>query len=371
MISWLSEKITGSVNTSVRREVRAHLSTNPAARSTRYPLGHRLLRNFFSIAKFPRFLALYVALDAAVVASEIVVNHLASKIALRFTVVGTPEDLKSFILNVSSYLITAQVGVLGVISLALALVTLIAQRESSSVDVQVYYHESLSFEVVASCIALLAVLCGQLLWPAHFVAHWLGFGGQSQVFKLGLLAVHVTWLLLNLGGLAHFITVTFGFVQQSEREKLRERFTAHVILPAEMTRRFREQIYGAADMASLGGAAIGNAPSVFFGHDFGEPYDEEIVATFEKSVKLGDVRMKWVGWTLRRWAARSGQSGKATGAAGFLGSGEPTMWFTPDLNSVLKGRVVWCRRRGGHPLTAVEKFVLKQAFSFRRSGSDA
>ncbi|MDM9645792.1 hypothetical protein [Rhizobium sp. S163] len=371
MISWLSEKMTGSVNTTVRREVSDHFRKNPAARSTRYPLPHRLLRDFFSIAKFPRFLGLYAALDVAIVLAEILVGRFAPEIISGAAIFGPPQELKSFVLNASSYLITAQVGVLGVISLALALVTLIAQRESSSVDVQVYYHESLSFEVVASCIALLAVLCGQLLWPAHFLAHWVGFGGHSQVFKLGLLTIHVVWLLLNLGGLAHFITVTFGFVQQSEREKLRERFTAHVILPAEMTRRFREQVYGAANMASLGGSTSANAPSVFFGHDVGEPYDEEIVATFSKPVTLLDVRMKWVGWALRRWAVRSEQLPTASNVTGFLGAHEPTIWFTPDLNGVLKGRVVWCRRRGGQTLTAVEKFVLKRAFSFGRSGSDA
>jgi hypothetical protein len=59
-------------------------------------------------------------------------------------------DVKSIMLNVAGYLITAQVGVLGVITLALALVTLIAQRESASTDVKLYYHESLSFEIVAS-----------------------------------------------------------------------------------------------------------------------------------------------------------------------------------------------------------------------------
>jgi len=371
MILRLGEKVTGSIEKRVRREVKEHLRGNHAARNLRYPFGHRLLRTFFSIARFPRFLAFYAVLDAAVVLFEIALDHFAPKMNVGSSVFGTPEDLKSFILNASSYLITAQVGVLGVISLALALVTLIAQKESSSADVQVYYHESLSFEVVASCIALLAILCGQLLWPLHFVAHSLGLGGQGQVFKLGLLALHVVWLLLNLGGLAHFIAVTFGFVRQSEREKVRDRFTAHVVWPTQMKKRLRDQIYDAADMVSMGGATGKNYPSVSFGHDHGAPYDEEIVTTFERPVALGDVRMKWAGWAVRRWAARSEKSARPTGDANDLARGEPTMWFTPDLNSILEGRVVWCRRRGGLPLTAIERFVLRRAFSFRRSRSDA
>lgn len=147
------------------------------------------------------------------------------------------------LLNVSSYLLGAQVGVLGVLSLALALVTLIAQRESSSTDVKVYYHESLAFEIVASCVALMAVLCAQLLWPAQFLLHRLGFGTELLVFKFGLLGIHIGWLLLNLVGLAHFIATTFGFVQQSAREALRERYTVNIVQGREMTSRLRHQLY--------------------------------------------------------------------------------------------------------------------------------
>ena len=72
-----------------------------------------------------------------------------------------------------------------------------------------YYHESLSFETVASCMALLAVLCVQLLWPLQFVLHRLSLGTDLQVFKLSLLGLHLAWLLLNLSAVAFFIITTF------------------------------------------------------------------------------------------------------------------------------------------------------------------
>lgn len=201
------------------------------------------------------------------------------------------------LLNVSSYLLGAQVGVLGVLSLALALVTLIAQRESSSTDVKVYYHESLAFEIVASCVALMAVLCAQLLWPAQFLLHRLGFGTELLVFKFGLLGIHIGWLLLNLVGLAHFIATTFGFVQQSAREALRERYTVNIVQGREMTSRLRHQLYGLAAIELVGyDADERGLPSAMFGSDLGDPHTIEIHTTLKRPAALHDVRMIWVGW---------------------------------------------------------------------------
>src|SRR5262249_10202308 len=107
-------------------------------------------------------------------------------------------DIKPLLTNVASYLISAQVGLLSVVSIAIGLVTIIAQRENASSDVQVYYHESLAFGIVASSIALIAVLCVQLFWPAHFALHWVGYGTTLQVFKICLTTIHIVWLLLNL-----------------------------------------------------------------------------------------------------------------------------------------------------------------------------
>jgi len=47
----------------------------------------------------------------------------------------------------------------------------------------------------------------------------------------------------ELGGMAHFVAITLAFVQQSSRENLRERYTTNVVLPCEMSKRLRAQLY--------------------------------------------------------------------------------------------------------------------------------
>jgi hypothetical protein len=218
---------------------------------------------------------------------------------------------------------------------------------------------------------LLAVLCAQLLWPTQFLLHWLSFGTDLQVFKLGLLGVHLLWLLLNLAALAHFIATTFGFVQQSERERLRERYTVNVVYPRDMTDRLRQQLYGLATKELIGDDEDGQ-PGVTFGFEYGDPQTVEVQSIFRRPMALHDVRMIWVRWVLRRWVKRCTEAAsRKPPARSGLGHQGPLIWFTPHIDESLRGPVSWCRRRGGVPLIRLEKFVLRWAFRFRRTGDAA
>ena len=379
MIDWTRGGWTGSLNSWVRLEVREQLRDNTAARNARHPPVLRVLRCIFAGRTFGQFIGFYLALNLLVVAGELIAARSIPDLLPLWTLSSAPggpgisagPDIKTLLTSVAGYLIGAQVGVLGVISIALALVTLIAQREGSGTDVQVYYHEALAFEMVASSIALLAVLCVQLIWPLQFLLHRFGEGTSLQFFKLLLLSVHMAWLLLNLTVLTHFVTTTFDFVQQSAREKLRERYTANAVVPVEMTNRLREQLYLGAGQEFKGDDADG--PSVFFGFEF-DPLDiVEVEGKFARPTLLHDIRMTWVSWVVRRWITRCQAARLAHSVRRVAGLPEsrPRLAFTPQLSRPLRGTVGWCCRHGGVPLTSIERFILKSAFQFRRAPHDA
>lgn len=369
-IDWARGGVTGSLNGWARREVREQLRSNEVARRSRYSLPHRIVRRFFSVGSFVRFVGFYILLDVLfVVAEALAQSYMPEWLPIWTAQLPEPAtDIKALILNTSSYLIGAQVGLLGVISLALALVTLIAQREGSSTDVQVYYHESLAIDLVASCVGLLAVLCVQLLWPLQFALHRVGLGTDLLVFKLALLVVHLAWLLLNLGTVGYFILTTFRFVQQTARERLRERYTANVVLPLDLRNRLREQLYGLASkhIVRTGGEEEAKEPRVTFGFDYGKPSVVEIQTRFAWPARLNDVRMILVRWVAKRWSSRCKNAEPPNGDALGLHRQEPLLWFTPTIDQTLRGEIGWCRRRGGVPLTSLEKFILQRAFRFRR-----
>lgn len=379
MIEWQRGGWTGSLNRWVSREVREQLRNNPVAQRARPPKHRRTLRRFFSIGSFGRFVAIYFVIDVLVLTAELLIAWLVPGWLQRWTASGPPitQGLESSLLSVSGYLIAAQVGLVMVIAIALALITIIAQRESSSTDVQVYYHESLSFEVVASCMALVAVLCAQLLWPLQSLLHWLGGGTDLLVFKLMLLGVHVVWLLVNITGLAHFVAITFRFVQQSAREELREQYTVEVVQPAEMTNRLREQLYMQAGSEILGEADDEDEPSgqpeVDLGFNFSKMETVEIETNFTRPMVLHDLRVIWVRWVARRWATRCEAAAAKQPSRPQLGliRDRPLLIFTPKLDQPLLGSVAWCGRTGGVPLSRLERLVLRLAFRFRRQRNEA
>ena len=281
------------------------------------------------------------------------------------------NDLEVLLKDISGILIAAQVGVLAVITLALALVTLIARGENSETDIKVYYHESMAFEVVASCLGLLAVLVTQFTWPLQWIIHRAGYGVDNMLFEFILHGLHLAWLLVNLAAVAYFIATTFGFVQRSSRVRLRNRYTRNVVLPHNMSRRLCEERYsvGAMEMDDLGDNPEHGTPSFTFGFDYGEPYETELQTSFRSPTALEDVRMTWVRWVLRRWSIRCTKAaeGASQSLAGLRGGLSPTIWFVPHLGYPMSDRVAWCRRRGGVPLNCIEKFVLRRSFVFKRS----
>lgn len=288
---------------------------------------------------------------------------------------GSP-DIKSQLANIASYLITAQVGLLGVISIAIGLVTIIAQRDNASTDVQVYYHESLAFGIVASSIALVAALCLQLFWPAHFAIHLFGYGTNLQVFKISLTITHTAWLILNLCAMAHFVAITLGFVQQPSRETLRERYTTNVVLPIVLRKRIREQLYFAAGPEFAkefsSNSSAGTDPAIYLGHNFSNAGEVEILLKSGENRFLLDVRMALVRWAVRRWLTRCRATQPKVGTKTIPGLKDgPLLLFPPRLDETARAAEGLCRRRGGLPLTRLEKLALRWAFKFGRTPDEA
>ena len=373
MTDWNQGGWTGSLNAWVQREIQDHFRTNAAAKRSRYSPITRLIHVIFDNGTFGRFIAAYASISLLIGVAEITLaSHLSNTF---FGWTGTNE-VKLLLTNVASYLISAQVGVLGVVSIAIGLVTIIAQREHASTDVQVYYHESLAFGIVASSIALIVVLCAQLLWPVHFSIHWLGFGTGLQLFKLILTAFHIAWLILNLSATAQFVATTLAFVQQKAREGLRERYTTNVVLPVEMRKRLREQLYLGAGPELVKEfwptARKGwNEPTVYLGTDFSGVGEIEIPLRPGGRLVLSDVRMAWVRWAVGRWLNRCqtvkpDQKNKSAGGL----RDEPFLVFPPRLDDAAEFQSGLCRRSGGVPLDRLERFALRWAFIFRKIGDD-
>ena len=350
----------------MRCEIREHYRENSAARRARYSDAMRTLHLLYDNRSFGYYIGLYACFAVIVAQVEVAFAYYALRLPASW---AADTNLNSTLGAVTGFLISAQVGVLGVISIAIGLVALIAQRERQSTDVQVYYHESMAFGVVASSISLAAILCAQLLWPVQNTLYSMGIGTNQPFFKLILTFVHLGWLLLNLSGLAHFIAITLAFVKQSDRERLREHYTANVVLPVQMRKKLREQLYLIAGRELSGKSSDDDngddkAPTVWFGHDFGQTDVVEVGFTSKRKIELNDVRMVWVQWVVNRWLKRC-KTIPSKKTAGLVS--DTILMFPPILDQTVANDVALCKRRGGLPLTRTERFIILRAFMFRRS----
>jgi hypothetical protein len=248
--------IAGSLRSLVDREVRRHLNKNPAIRSARYALALRALRYFLADRAFGWFLGLYVTIDVLLLLCQALFSTFLPSFWEDWMWSGA--DPTGLLKDATGFFITAQVGALGIVSIAVGLVTLIAQRQDSSTDVRIYYHESLAQEVVASSIVLLTILCVQIFWPGQFIARAVGYSAPISSFETILTLVHVTWLGLNLWALAHFVSLSLKFVQLSERENIRETYTANWVVPNDITSRLQRQFYLMAHTGLIDGVNQAN-----------------------------------------------------------------------------------------------------------------
>src|SRR4051794_9440404 len=128
MIDWRRGGWTGSLNAWVRREVREHMRDNAVARQARYSVPQRLLRLIFANRTVGKFIAIYVVVELLAVVTEFAAVRYFPFVLPAWTLSTPGLDIRTLLISVASHLISAQVGVLGVISIAIGVVALIASR---------------------------------------------------------------------------------------------------------------------------------------------------------------------------------------------------------------------------------------------------
>ena len=329
----------------------------------------RLLQIFFGERGLLGFLVLYAVAVGLLLAVEVVVASQYPSIIPQWT---NGSSIGPLLRDANSYFLGAQVTMVGLLfPIAIALVTLIAQREDASStisDVQVYYGQTLAYRIGASGIALAVVLAVQVLWPAQFAARLLALGTSAQAFKILLTAIHLAWLVINFTALWHFLVTSLSFIRPSERSLMRRQFAAAVSIPRDLSDRIAWALYTNAGSSLLPesrhDAGSNPKPSVLFGSTLGDWGEIEVVVQPRSKKVLSDVWMSPVGWVVRRWwrrclKQRSDQKNKLFGG--------PSLVFSARLGRPLPEDGAICKRNEGVPLTRFERLIVRHSFRFGKT----
>ena len=267
--------------------------------------------------------------------------------------------------------LTAQIGILAVLTVAISVVTLLTQKDDGSAvntDVRLYYEESYSYELAASSILLSVVLVLQLFWPFQRALVWMAGESAINHFKLCVTTVHALWLVLNLYLFLHFINTTLMFVEPPSRAILRKRYSANVIIPRDVGRRLMGIYYLVAPERILAGYDPLKGPRISFGA--GPLYREravvEIARSFRTPSKLYDVWLRPLSYVLDSWQRRTKAAHDQRNAAEHR-QREGDLAFMADLNDECDEKFELLLRDGGVPMTRFEKFLIGLSFRFTRT----
>lgn len=360
----LGRGLCGSLNARVDHEILELARANLALRRARYSLGRRLLRAAVVGRSVGQFLLLYCVILAVALVGEWAVSRYVSCRLPKYSDAFEPGFLK----DLGSYLILGQIGILAIVSVAVAVVTLLSERSdgaSVNTDIRLYYVESYSYELAISGVALLLVLSVQLFWPLHHIIDALGMGGPDDWFKLALSALHTIWFCVNLLLFLQFITTTLRFVEPNAREALRERYSANEVIPLDAKTRLLRFLYMNAPVQMFGDEALKEGPGIAFG--YGSSLDDrataEITTTFHAPARLVDVRLRPLQWAFARWQKRVRQRPQRRAQfAQPLWDGYLTV--KPNFDAELDGQCDLVLRRGDVALTGLEKWVIRRCFRF-------
>ena len=271
----------------------------------------------------------------------------------------------------AGYFITAQVGMIATLTVAVSIVALLNERAengSSNMDVRLYYNESHTREVATSSIVLAAILTAQLFWPLEGQVHRLLGLNRPDIYERFLTAAHAVWLIFNLSVFLRFLKITLDFVDPENRASMRLRHVATEVIPQDVARRLLTAYYVHIPSAILSDEELKRGPYVTFGAglmiaDRGSP---EIVSHFGFEKRLTDVWLRPLNYVLTNWQRRTRElQGAPTNRFGEA-HWDGHLAVPVRIEIASEGRVAIVTRDGGAELSRIEKWLIWGSFRFRR-----
>ena len=358
----LGRGLLQSLRARVDFDVRDLIRENKALGHQRRGRARRLLSVWIVGKPIAGLLAAYISFIAALILAEGAIQHFAPSFF------PTNADV-AFTKDFAGFLLTAQVALLTVLTVAIAVVTLLKSNDdgtSINPEIRMYYAESYSFELAASSILLSGAIVVQLFWPIEPLFPFIA-DGVSSVFRVCVTAFHAGWLVLNLYLLLHFINTSLEFVDPLSLARLRKTYSANEIIPGDVKRRLLFNYFANAPILFLGADAAKAGPHVTFG--MGRPVADdpvsEISLKFSRQTRLVDVWLLPLSWAIRRWHLRvraahppQDQFGERHWPGGLA--------VMTDFRTMHDDQFDLVLRTGDVPLDRLERWLIKLSFRFAK-----
>jgi hypothetical protein len=335
---------------------------NPTLRRARYGLARRLFRRWIVDRPLRALLAAYAVLIGGLVLIEWAASLFAPSLL-------HGDANADFLKDAAGFFLTAQVGILVVLTVAISVVTLLAQKDDGSAvntDVRLYYFESYAYELGTSSILLSIVLVVQLFWPLQFLITLIAGPNSVSNFEVSATIIHASWLILNLCLFLQFINTTLKFVEPKSRTNLRKQYSANEIIPRDVARRLLLYYYTNLPLQIFDTGEVKEGPMVSFGMPLisDQQAEIEVWRSFNAPSRLVDVWLLPISFVLRRWQKRTRKQSKRQNRTGRAWEGH--LAILTDFARVHDQKSELVVREGGAPLNRLERVLIGMSLRFAR-----
>ena len=366
---WPGGGCLGSLSKHAQQEVEQHKKSNHSLLKKRVSIRVRFLQRFFGEYSLLKHISGYLLFAFVWALLIFIFGDIESSYALSIyqkvsVWLESNENLnvlKETIADANAAALTIQATIIALIfPVVVGLVTLLMRRGAGSInpDIQVYYYESLAYNIAASSLALVIVLSINVFFPPDGYINILAKKENNiVVFQAGLSALHLFWLIINIIGLWHFLKTSMDFVQPEKRRIIRQQFAANKAVPIEMAENLKIHIYqNAAEYL----ARYANIPKDKIKFEEGRFISarSEVVINIPSTKMLTDVKMEIFILCINRWLKRANKNENSDGLLIF-----PISMTYPHIS----GAVTLCSFTGETQLKPVERFLIERAFVFKES----
>jgi hypothetical protein len=361
----LGRGLLQSLRARVEADVRELGRENKVLSRARYGPIRRFLHRWLVNRPARSLVAAYCGLIALLIVSEWAESRYAPSLL-------TPiNDLWK---DAAGFFLSAQVGILAILTVAIGVVTLLTQKDDGSsvnTDVRLYYFESYSYELATSGIILSIAILVQLFGPLQpLVAYLTNNMHAVDHFKSWVTLIHAAWLAMNFSLFLHFINTTLKFVEPDSRARLRTTYIANEIIPIDLKRRLTNAYYINLAGNIFGIEEIKKGPLISFG--MGSLSDEtstvELSRSLDADSRLVDVWLLPLGLAVRSWLRRVRRKGARKRFSELHWDGH--LAFIPSFSRTYEPHFDVVVRDGGVPLSWIERILIGISFRFSPAGPE-
>jgi hypothetical protein len=273
----------------------------------------------------------------------------------------TSDDSFAVIRDLTGILISSQVALVGILAIAVALVTFLGGQHSIRVLIRAYFQDSLIEPIAKSALALLAVLSIQILWPALSVARMFGIGeGAFTIFAI-FTSVHILWAVSNFLATAYFISSSLDFAEPNARLRRVKFYYINDIHLYSLRQRILIAKYKLLGKLILDANAR-SEPNIY--QWASTESDVLIRASSRKPRVLYDIWQAPLGLAFRMWFRRLPPAPKGSGD--FLADPERCLYFPIEIGDTLHEQAPLVRGVDLPQFNFTERFLLRLSFRTRR-----